>query len=309
MSGRVIFDDLRYVASLAHLGRPMAVPSLPFGVLKRPIPGTAHHDVLSTWPYGSAPDPARLPAAAGELRDAGAVSFTGMITPAAALEPARLAVGCFTVAPLKPHYVIDRRQGLPVPSAKTRRNLRIASRAWTVDPAPARPDIARTAVLLYAALRRRRQMSSEVTQLPPEHFPTLLDVPGIVCLAARNGDAIGALIIAARDAGESHLLHFLADETATASCPTYLLMSYVSEAWANDGPVYLGGAPDGPAGPGVAKFKSRWASRTAPAWLLTAILREDLYRELAPRGAAADGYFPAYRRGMTAADPARPDDE
>ena len=301
----MIFDGLHYAGCLAHLGRPMLVGSLPFAVLRRPIPGTPHHDFLSTWPYGSAPDGAGLPAAIEELRATGGVSFTGMITPAAAdYDQAAPLAGAVAVRPLKPHYVIDRKHGLPLPSAKTRRNIKIAARAWTIDPAPDRAAVLGAALPLYAALQHRRQMSSEMTRMPPEHFRALLEVPGIVAIAARRGDAIGALVIAARDGGESHLLHFLVDDDAIATCPTYLLMAHISEAWTERGPVYLGGAPSGPDGPGVAKFKSRWASHATPAWLLTAILRDDLYRRLTGPEAETSDYFPAYRQPEPTALPA-----
>src|SRR5260221_786217 len=113
-------------------------------------------------------------------------------------------------------------------------------------------------------------------------------------MASGRGDAIAALVIAARDAASSHLLHFLVDDDAIATCPTYLLMAHISEAWTDRGPVYLGGAPSGPDGPVVPKFKSRWASHAAPAWLLTPILRDDLYPRPARARAASDGHFPAY---------------
>ena len=301
----MVFDELRYAGCLAHLGRPVRVGSLPFAVLRRPIPGTPYHDFLSTWPYGSAPDPGRLEAAMDELRDAGGVSFTGMITPSAEnYDLAAPRAGAVAVRALKPHYVIDRKYGLPVLSAKTRRNIKIAARAWTIDPAPDPAAVLAAALPLYAALQKRRQMSSEMTRMPPEHFRALLEVPGVVAIAARRGDVIGALVIAARDGGESHLLHFLVDDDAIATCPTYLLMAHISEAWTERGPVYLGGAPSGPDGPGVAKFKSRWASHATPAWLLTAILRDDLYRRLAGPRAATSDYFPAYRQPEPTALPA-----
>jgi hypothetical protein len=296
----MIFDSLAYAASLPHIGRPRAVEALPFAVLDRPIPGTAHHDVLSTWPYGSPPEPRRLDDALAELRRSGAVSFAGMLKPGSACEPAALPAGMRTV-PLKGHYVIDRRRGLPAPSARTRRNLRIARRTWSIDTAPAAEEIARVAGAIHSALQARRRFS-DIANVPAAHFPAVLSVPGIAAIAARNGDGIGALMIAAREAGETHLLHLLADDRAIATCPAYLLMAYISETWAQDGPVYLGGAPAGTDGPGIAKFKSRWASAIIPVMMMTAILREDVYRALSPSCAGAGGeHFPAYRQPRRAA--------
>jgi len=294
----MIFDTLAYVACLTHIGQPRAVEALPFAVLDRPIPGTPHRDVLSTWPYGSAPDPRRLDEAVAELRAAGAVSFFGVLKPGSTLDAAAAPPG-ISATPLKAHYVVDRRRGLPVPSARTRRNLRIAARAWSIDPAPDLQAVANAAASIHAGLQTRRRFS-DIANVPAAHFPAVLSVPGIVAVVARDGDRIGALLIAARDAGETHLLHLLADETHIATCPAYLLMAYVSEVWSADGPVHLGGTPSGPDGPGITKFKSRWASTTMPVQMLTAILRADVYRTLSAGDAAADGHFPAYRRPRVA---------
>ncbi|BBK33691.1 hypothetical protein EDC65_3527 [Stella humosa] len=290
----MIFDEVAYLQTLSHIGPAWRPTALPHAVLLRDIPGTALRDVLGPWPYATAPDPAGLPAALAEMRAAGVVSFTGMVRPGAGTDPADYAGEGTRMALLKPHFVIDPAAGPPAPSARTRRNVALGARHWSIDEAPDRAEAAGTADRLHRALQARRRMSA-MTRMPPGHFAALLAIPGIHALVARAGTAIGAMIIAAREAEETHLLHFLVDEDAIATCPSYALMAHIGESWRHRGPVYMGGTPDGPDGPGVARFKARWASGTRPTFLLTAIVQDDIYRRLA--GDDGDsGYFPAYRR-------------
>ncbi|BBK40641.1 hypothetical protein STVA_06610 [Allostella vacuolata] len=294
----MVFDDIRYLKTLAHLGHARRLESLPHGIFVRPIPGTQHHDALGPWPYASAPDPRRLPNAMAELLALGAVSFTGVIRPDADVAPLAAAAGDFLVVPLKPHFVIAPGH-VPGLGARSRRNLSVATRHWDIDTAPDPTEAAAVATRLHQRLQARRRMSP-MTRMAPGHFPAVLALPGMRALAARAQGTIGALIVAARDAGETHLLHLLVDEDTIATGPAYLLMDHVARHWAADGPVYMGGAPDGPDGPGIGHFKARWASHTRPTFLLTAIVRPDLYAGLASEQGAAGSYFPAYRAAMPA---------
>ena len=289
----MVFDDVPYLETLSHLGRPRRLASMPHGLFVRAIPGTRHHDALGPWPYASAPDPHRLPDAMAELQALDAVSFTGMIRPDAEIDLLAAAAGGFRVAPLKPHFVIAPGH-VPGLGARSRRNLSVAARHWDIDTAPDPGEAADVAMRLHQRLQARRRMSP-MTRMAPGHFPAVLALPGMRALAARAQGAIGALVIAARGAGETHLLHLLVDEDAIATGPAYLLMDHVARHWAADGPVYMGGVPDGPDGPGIARFKARWASHTRPTCLLTAIVRPDLYAALASEHGAAGSYFPAYR--------------
>ncbi|HEY0835500.1 MAG TPA: hypothetical protein VGE72_16475 [Azospirillum sp.] len=279
--------------TLGHLGRPATVAALPHAVLFRAIPNAPHEDVLAPWPYGSAPDTDALPEAFARLRDGGAVTFTGILRPDARIDAEAARRAGFATVPLKRHFIVDGARDLPAFSRKTRRNLAIAARHWAIAVTAPTPEQAEEAARLHTSLQRRRALSA-MTRMPADHFRRLAGVPGIAVVTARDAEGIGGMLVAARDAGETHLLHILLDERALRTCASYLLMASAIELWGRDGRLYLGGAPAGPDGPGIARFKARWANRTAPVSLLTAVLREDVYRDLSSRHAATP-YFPAYR--------------
>lgn len=292
----MLFAADAYLETLPHLGRPLRTAGLPFPVAVRAIPGTTHRDAIGPWPYVPAPQPSALAAALDELRSLGLVSLTLMIAPdtgpADALAYAELGVA---LRPLKDHFVVDPRQPPPVLGPRTRRNLAIAARHWeVVEESPPPVQLAATAAGLYAGLAGRRILS-DITQVPPSHFTDLARLPGTVFVTARRSSVVGAMVIAARDGGRADLLHLLIDQAHLATCPGYAVLGHVARDWARAGPVYLGGMPDGPDGPGVGRFKARWANRTSPLLLATAILHPETYAALAA-GGGDTGYFPAYRQ-------------
>lgn len=290
----MLFALRDYLDSLPHLGRPTAT-ALPFPVGVRDIPGTAHRDAIGPWPYVPAPAPGELAAALEELRRLGLVSLTLMLAPDTGPEDAaayaQLGV---TLQPLKDHFVVDPDRPTAEIGPRTRRNLAIAARNWEVVEEPAPAELAATAARLYAGLADRRILS-DITRVPPSHFSDLARLPGIAFLSARRGPVVGAMVIAARDERRTDLLHLLIDQSHIATCPGYAVLGHVARDWARRGPVYLGGMPDGPDGPGVGRFKARWANRTSPLLLATAILDPQTYATLTA-GTADSGYFPAYRR-------------
>jgi hypothetical protein len=289
----MIFDRDSYLTSLAHLGRLISVPGLPYPVLLRRIPNTRYEDAMGPWPYGSAPDTTGLPDTFAFLRDLGVITFTGFIRPDARFDRTMAERAGFAVAPLKPHFIVNE-SGMPLSfRRRTRRHLAMARRHWTIDLASLDAGHAAVAMRLHLDLQRRREMSA-MTRMPAEHFLRLADTPGIAVLAARDSDGIGGLVIAACEADETHLLHFLVLEHALRTSASYLLMASAIEVWGRNGRVYLGGAPSGRDGPGIARFKARWANRTASVSLLTAILQEDTYRALGPEGSRTP-FFPNYR--------------
>jgi len=288
-----LFDGIDYIETLAHLGRPTTVPNLKTAVLMRTIRNSRHVDALGPWPYGSAPEAETLPEAFAALKSMGAVSFTGMLRPDAALDPAAARRVGAAAVPLKDHFIADGDRGRPALSPKTRRNLAIAERHWSVAVATPALDLVESAATLHLDLQKRRHLST-MTRMPPGHFQRLIHLPGVAVLTARDGAGTGAMLIAAHGADETHLLHLLVDRRALRTCAAHLLMASAVELWGSHRRVYLGGTPDGPDGPGIARFKARWANRTSPVWLLTAILHREAYAELSRR-APGSGYFPIYR--------------
>lgn len=291
----MLFAQAGYLETLPHLGRATAVTGLPFPVAVRDIPGTAHADAIGPWPYVPAPEPAALAAGLAELRRLGLVTLTLMIAPDAgpadADAYAALGVG---LRPLKAHFVIDPDHPPAAVGPRTRRNLTVAARHWVLQEGGDPAELAGIAGRLHADLTARRRLS-DIARVPAVHFERLARLPGIACISARKDGTVGAMVFAARDPRRADLLHLLVDRTHIATCPGYAVLAHVARDWSRAGPAYLGGTPDGPDGPGVARFKARWANRTAPLTLATAVLRPDVYGALAGDGAHG-GYFPAYRR-------------
>lgn len=294
----MLFALRDYLDALPHLGRPTGTV-LPFPIAVRDVPGTAHRDAIGPWPYVPAPAPAELAAALDELRRLGLVSLTLMLAPdtgpADASAYAELGV---TLRPLKDHFVVDPARPAAVVGPRTRRNLAIAARNWEIVEELEPAGLAATAARLYAGLADRRVLS-DVTRMPPSHFADLARLPGIAFVTARRGATIGAMVVAAREQGQGRtdLLHLLIDQEHLATCPGYAVLAHVAREWSRGGPVYLGGMPDGPDGPGVGRFKARWANRTSPLLLATAILQPETYATLS--AGMEGGFFPAYRQPMT----------
>lgn len=292
----MIFDTPAYCLSLPHLGQPFPVASLVSPLLLRPIPGTDHNDAIGPWPYASAPSPARLAGVLEELRTTSLVTATLFVRPDATAgwlgnEEGPPLPGVEAVR-LKDHYVLDPALPRPGRRPKTRRNLAIAARHWRISPVP-HTQLAELGAQFQNQLAARRHISP-IADVPAGHFAVLAGLNGIETMAAVDEDGIGALLIAARAHGETHLLHLFTAPRVVRTCGTYLLMATALDQWSRDGCVYLGGAPSSADGPGIAKFKARWANRTAAAMLLKVILNTSLYQHLTD-ARPATSFFPAYR--------------
>lgn len=250
---------------------------------------------MGPWPYASVPEAARLEEALDGMAARGLVSFTAVLRPDGRPEAMPDRVG---LVELKHHFVVDPALPRPVLSAKTQRNLALASRHWRIEPLENGPETAELCARSYERLALRRQLNS-ITRMPPEHFERLLAIPGIRVLAAVDDHQVGAVIVAAQGAAETHMLHFCVETDSFKTCAGHLLMHTAILRWSEQGRVYLGGFPSGPDGEGVARFKRRWANRTTAVTMLTAVLDRQRYDALS-EGRAGGGYFPAYRAPVAA---------
>jgi len=289
---RFVFSRRDYCLSLPHVGHPLSVPGLGTTLLARPIPGSGRSDLVGPWPYTAAPEPALLERALAALRQDGFVSLTMFLRPDTAAGHVAALGGVADVVPLKDHYIRDPRQPPPAIRARTRRNLAIAERHWRIR-ALARAEIPPLCGPWQDQLAARRRLS-DYARVGPEHFAAIARLDAVEAMAAEDDDGPGAVLVAARAGDETHLLHFLTTPRVIPTCGSYLLWDRALRAWSRDGRVYLGGAPGAEDGPGIARFKARWANRTAPAFLLKAVLDGGAYRALAGRSPARS-FFPAYR--------------
>ncbi len=291
-----LFSRRDYCLSLPHVGEPHPCAGLGTTLLARPIPGSGRADLAGPWPYVAAPPPASAAGTLAALRREGFVSLTMVLRPDTApgeIDALRAALGDgAAVAPLKEHYIHDPALPLPQPRPRTRAHLGTAARHWQVEPLD-RAGIPSLCSDLQEQLARRRQLS-DFARVLPEHFQMLAGLGEIEALAVVDGDGPAAVLVAARTGGATHLLHFLTTPRVIPTAGSYLLWHEAVRHWSREGCVYLGGAPGSLDGPGIARFKARWANRTAPAFLLSAVLDADAYQGLAAR-CPASSFFPAYR--------------
>lgn len=294
-----LFSRHDYCLSLPHVGEPRPCAGLGTTLLERPIPAAGRADLAGPWPYVAAPPPATVTGAMDALRHEGFVSLAMFLRPdtapgdLAALEAALEDTAA--IVPLKDHYVLDPRRTLPELRNRTRAHLATAARHWQVGPL-ARAEIPPLCSTMQDQLARRRRLS-DFARVPPEHFHVLAGVEEVEALAVFDGDGPAAMLVAARTGGATHLLHFLTTPRVIPSSGSYLLWHEALRHWSRDGCVYLGGAPESAEGAGIAQFKARWANRTAPAFLLKAVLDGPAYRTLAAR-CPASSFFPAYRSAI-----------
>jgi hypothetical protein len=288
----ILFDSIDYARCLPHIGQPLPIAGLSFPPIIRVIPGNLQKDAMAAWPYVTPPTWEAFASALEQMRTEGVVTFTAVLRPDACVSELKTLAGV-TLVPLKQHFIFAPELPPPQFSAKTRRNLAIAEKHWHI--AELSPDAATAALCLesHKRLALRRKLNA-ITAMPDEHFRMLFALPGIRILAARNNDELGAVLIAAKNEGETHMLHFCVEEHAFKTCAAHLLMQAAVTLWGKEGTVYLGGYPSGPDGEGIARFKKRWVNRTCQVFMLTAVVDEKLYKELSA-GFIADNYFPAYR--------------
>lgn len=288
----LVFDDLSYCYSLTHIGEPSIVSGLAYPILLRSIPETGLVDGVGPWPYASVPDPAQLHCALAALRSLKLVTATLLVRPDAGADWAALGAAGVRIVPLKPHYVLDPALPKPILRAKTRSNIAMARRHWVVETLP-RAQLAAVGCSLQEGLAARGRLGS-FANVPSQHFSILANLDGIEAVVAADSSGVGAVLVSARRGGETHCLHLITAPRAMRTCATHLLMATALERWGQEGRVYLGGAPDGVDGRGIAQFKARWANRTDPVVLLTAILDLPAYERLSTLKGATT-YFPAYR--------------
>jgi hypothetical protein len=286
------YDSAAYANALAYLGEPLTVPGLPWPVIRQAIPGSGRFDVLGPWPYGSPPDPAGAAEALAHLRALGAVTLTAFARPDRPLDAVGLAAAGLEVVVLKPHFVHAADEPIPVMSKKTRYNLSAARRRWRVQPL----DLAQqwpAVAALHTELAQRRTMS-RITHLDDAHFARLAEVPGAAGLCVvEDGTLVAALVVVVAPASV-HFHAIVGVEAAYRERAFYALYDEALRHWGAERLVCLGGAPGGPDGAGIEKFKGRFATSTRPVHMLTAVLDAPACAELVARR-GLNQFFPPYR--------------
>ncbi|MEZ4735635.1 MAG: glycosyltransferase family A protein [Caldilineaceae bacterium] len=295
VSNQLPYDTAAYAATLRHLGTPFAVHGWPGQLLRCAIPGaTDMFDAVGPWPYCSPPEVSQLPALYHALQAQGLVTFRAFFRPEAAPATEQWQHAGFTPVLLKEHFVFDPALDWPPHSAKTRSNIRCGQRWWCVEEI-ALADHHRTIAAYHERLVSSRQFSA-MAALPPAHFAALADLPNVHVLGALDKEGLGAALITVHEETSVHFHVIVGAERAYQRCAFYALYQAAIERWSPSHMIYLGGAPSSPNGPGIARFKRRFANRRMPVYMIQAVLdRERCQRLVSTLATSQVNWFPPYR--------------
>lgn len=289
------YDLPAYAAALDHLGQPQPIDGWPATMLRRAIPGAdGCQDAMGPWPYSSAPPPDVLAGVLSQGRDAGIVTLRAVLRPDQPPSCEALRRDGFELVPLKEHFVFDPTLDLPERGARTRRNLRQAQRRWHVEPV-ALADHWQAIGDWHDALVARRRFD-RITTLRREHFAAIAGIEGFDSLGAFDRDGLGAMLVACRSHASMHFHIVAGTDRVYRTAGFYALYEAAIRRWAGPRTLYLGGAPEGPDGDGIARFKCRFANRRAPVWMLIATPDPQACERLRTSlGPSRPGWFPPYR--------------
>ena len=271
----ILYDTPDYVRTLQWLGRSLQVGRE--SVLLRSAP-QGLVDARGSWPYQSLPS-VELIERLGHLRQP--LSLTCVLSPDvsdSAIEDFHTGMPSPLVplfVPLKTH-LCHRADGMPAwqhYSARTRRRLNLAAESFVVTR-KLFPDVHNVVSTWQNQLRHRRRIP---TMSSPDHahFQGLFELArrseDVACFFLRwrhSGDYCG-VFLACRDEmkGSWHAHTALVDDQARSAFGMYLLFDSVLKTLAGSD-LWLGGAPSGPNGMGVYRFKQRFANDHATAKLL-----------------------------------------
>lgn len=270
----ILYNTPDYVRTLTWLGRPLQVGQE--SVLLRPAP-QGRVDARGSWPYQSLPSaelierlhqlhrPLSLTCVVSpDVSDSAIEDFhTGMSSPSAPI-----------FVPLKAH-LCHRADGVPAwkcYSTRTRRRLDLTAQSLVVIR-EIFPDAHNIVTAWQNQLRHRRRIPT-VSSPDQAHFQGLFELArrsdDVACFSLRwrnSGDYCG-VFVACRDEtkGIWHAHTALVDDQARSAFGMYLLFDLVLKALAGSD-LWLGGAPSGPNGMGVYRFKQRFANDHATAKL------------------------------------------
>ncbi len=288
------YDLSCYGHTLRHHGTPTQLSGWEASLIRRAIGDTAYFDGIGPWPYATLPDTIeQIDSLHTAMREQDLVSFSACARPDQSINADIWRNSGFEVIPLKPHFVHHPRLPFPQRSAKTRANLSKARRYWKTELSspllPALEEFARW----HAVLNQRKDMSL-FTRLPPDHFRNLVNLPGCHLMTAHDEDGFAAAVILMVTDHEVHCHAQAGANHAYTRRAFYALYDAILEHWGKSHTIYLGGVPGGADGPGIERFKRRFANGTSDITMVRTILNPQVSTQLAQtRGDPK--WFPPYR--------------
>lgn len=289
----------RYVSSLEHIGRPLALAGSGGWLLRRPVAGAPGvTDACGPYPLLCCQDWHALEADLAGLT--AAVSVVCVLDPMAEHEPKALE-RCFPdlLRPYKQHHVVD--LSVPAPSRTSshhRRNVARAARTLEVevstDPRAWAGDWAR----LYGHLGDRHGIEGAAA-MQAASLQAQLEVPGTVALRALLGDHVVGMTVWYVHSSIAYYHLGASDPRGYEESASFGLFDRALARLAEDGVLWadLGGSAGvlDPGTDGLARFKRGWSTGTRTAYLGGRVLDRPAYVALSAAVSPADGFFPAYR--------------
>jgi len=290
------YAHAQYAQSLQEIGSPRFLPACGGWVLERPISGgDGLRDAVGCYPLFACRDWSGLDEDLAGLRRDGLVSLVLVADPLTSPQTRGFDGVC---RPWKSHHLVDLGTGSgEFGTAHHRRNARRFlrhARTEICDDPVAHLD---AWCALYGELIRRHGVTG-AARFSRAAFALQLGLPGAVLARAvgPQGDVLGMQLWFTGGSRAWHHLSGYAPDGYRWGGASYALMQTVLRFLRATGVATadLGaaaGLTDDPAD-GLNRFKAGWATRTADAWLLGAILDPGAYAALAPE---PSDYFPAYR--------------
>ena len=282
------FSSPAYLGGLAHLGEVEVHPVRSVAVLKRPIPGTAHHDGVGPWPYRWISAPEDVEALCEGFRNLvtlTVVTQPGWRPPKTSGRDVRL---------LKQHFVFDPSLPTPELSRRSRNRLRKAERIGdfevVTDPA-GRLAIAE----MYERLKARRNLLGGFFDLPRHHFTTIAALPNAVFFRVTHPEGIGAMACGIVSDDFLQVMHMVTTESGLTWNASYLLMKGLQDEARASGLRLLTGGMPASGSDGLRRFKVRWANAFLPVHLLCIVNDPATYVALSGARRQQTRFFPAYR--------------
>lgn len=272
------FDADAYGATLSWLGHPLR--DLGIAAVCRPF-GDGHCDLRGSWPYQS------LPGLEGLLRlqklCPTPLSYTAVIRPDIGAEVLASSLKsiddrfAMTCKPLKPHlaHLPDRRAACETYSSRTRNRLAQANEIFTV----AREALGTCHMIMADWQKRLKALRGIPDQSSPDaaHFKCLIaaQLPNefetaAVTLRWRTSGEIAGIFLFVSSSGSAswHAHSFLVAPEAIDQFGSYLLFD-AALGILGAGEMWFGGAPAGPNGEGVFRFKQRFTNAFRSAHIIS----------------------------------------
>ena len=289
-----------YAASLAEFGEPVELTRSGSYLLRRPIPGTPHQDLMGCYPLFCCRDWGRLSEDLQSLQSE-FVAAVLVTDPWGSYDEVQLRATFEVVTRFKQHLVTDLSMPLEcIASYHHRYYVQRALRHLTVHVTEQPTEFASEWTQLYRSLIERHRLRG-IKAFSPGSFEKQLSLPGTVLFRSLHAHAcVGAHIWYVQGkVAYSHLTAINASGYALGA--SYALMGaalkyFQKKAhWLNLGSSAGLGQDQVD---GLFWFKKGFATSSRPVYLCGSKLNATLYDALARRGlGSAASYFPAYRQG------------